>query len=99
MAQAAAPAQAAIDPTRHRPRPGIPLKSQRLAAAVGFPGARLGRLADAPPRCPTCGGPWRRMAASLACLTCPTEIYGAVELRRLETGNTPPGARSRGTLA
>jgi hypothetical protein len=53
---------------------------------LAFPGARLARIADAPPRCPICGGPWRRLQASVACLTCPTELYAAAELDRVETG-------------
>lgn len=83
---ASALAAPAADRVAPRSRPGIPAKSPRPTVAVGFPGARLSRLADAASRCPTCGGPWRRMAASLACLTCPTELYVAVELKRLETG-------------
>ncbi len=66
-------------------RPGPP----RFARAPAYPGARLLRLSEAPARCPTCGGPWRRLAASLACLTCPTELYVAAELRRLEGGGPP----------
>jgi hypothetical protein len=51
-----------------------------------FPGARLARIADAPPRCPNCGGPWRRLQASVACLICPTELYGVAELDRIQSG-------------
>lgn len=86
MAHAApALARAAMGRIGPRPRPGL-LRSARRAVAIGFPGARLSRRRDAPPRGPTCGGPWRHMTASLTCLTCPTELYVAVELRRLETG-------------
>jgi hypothetical protein len=53
---------------------------------LSFPGARLARIADAPPRCPNCGGPWRRLRAWVACLTCPTELFAVAELDRLETG-------------
>jgi hypothetical protein len=84
--EASALAAPATDRMMLRFRQGIQLTSPGRAVALGFPGARLSRLVDAPPRCPTCGAPWRRMAASLACLTCPTELYVAVELRRLETG-------------
>jgi hypothetical protein len=66
---------------RGRPRATVP-----PGLARGFPGARLARLADAPPRCPDCGGPWRRLEASLACLICPTELYIAADLTRVETG-------------
>jgi hypothetical protein len=60
-----------------RPGPGRPR---------AYPGARLARIADAPPCCPNCGGPWRRLAASVACLICPTELYGAAELNRIQLG-------------
>jgi hypothetical protein len=63
---------------------GRPRGAGRLSLA--FPGARLASIAEAPLRCPTCGGPWRRLEASLACLTCPTELYIAAELRRVQTG-------------
>lgn len=70
----------APNPSRHaRPTMGS-------RPSLAFPGARLARIADAPPRCPNCRGPWRRLQASLACLTCPTELYIAAELSRVETG-------------
>jgi hypothetical protein len=72
--------------TRVKPKHGHPRPSMRPAPSVSFPGARLARVADAPPRCPSCGGPWRRLQTSLACLTCPTELYIAAELTRVETG-------------
>jgi hypothetical protein len=69
-----------------KPRHGHLRATMRLRPSVSFPGARLARLADAPPRCPSCGGPWRRLQTSLACLTCPTELYIAAELTRVEAG-------------
>jgi hypothetical protein len=48
--------------------------------------ALTARIADAPPRCPRCGGPGRRLRASVACLTCPTTLFAVAELNRLETG-------------
>jgi hypothetical protein len=69
------------------PKPSPPARpTTRSWPSLAFPGARLARIADAPPRCPNCGGPWRRLQASLACLTCPTELYIAAELSRVETG-------------
>ena len=68
------------NPSRHATLSG------RRCSSLAFPGARLAYIAEAPLRCPTCGGPWRRLEASLACLTCPTELYIAAELRRVEIG-------------
>jgi hypothetical protein len=68
------------NPSRHATPSG------RRRFSLAFPGARLASIGEAPRRCPTCGGPWRRLEASLACLTCPTELYIAAELRRVQTG-------------
>ena len=68
-----------------------------------FPGARLARIADAPPRCPNCGGPWRRLLASVACMTCPTELYAVAELTFRAGGDEPsprvPTVRPEGDAA
>lgn len=75
-------------PARHRST------EPRAAVRVPFPGARLARIADAPPRCPNCGGPWRRLLTSVACMTCPTELYAVAELTRVETGVPAEAAAS-----
>ena len=69
-----------------KPKHGHPRATTRPRPSLSFPGARLARIAEAPTRCPNCGGPWRRLQTSLACLTCPIELYIAAELTRVETG-------------
>jgi len=61
-------------------------REQRVLPRAPFPGARLARIADAPPRCPKLRPPWRRRLASVACMTCPTELYAVAELNRVEVG-------------
>lgn len=73
-----------------RRRPGQPparrARPEERPSTGPFPGARLARLGEAPARCPNCGGPWRRLRLSVACLLCPTELYAAAELERTEAG-------------